>query len=1802
MTRKVTRQHTKSEVLALLEPLVRAWFDRSFPGLTEPQAFAVPLIHAGESVLISSPTGSGKTLTAFLSIINELYSLQLAGRLEDRIYAVYVSPLKALANDINRNLTTPLEEMRRLAEAEGLVPPEIRVGVRSGDTSAAERQKQARRPPHIFITTPESLTIVLTAPKFRTAFAGVRWVIVDEIHEVCSSKRGTLLSLSLERLQALVGAPVSRLGLSATIAPIDEVAKFLAGYEAGRLRPINIVEVESRKSLDLAVMCPVRDLSEYALEEANARMYDVLATLIDEHRTTLIFTNTRSGTEAVSFKLKERGVENLEAHHGSLSKETRLDVEERLKRGELKAAVSSTSLELGIDIGYIDLVVQIGSPKSIAKGLQRIGRAGHNYGDTSVGRLVVFEPWDLVECATLVKNAYENRIDRVDIPRNELDVLAQAVIGMSLEARWDVDAAFDLIRRSYSYHDLPKKDFLAVLDYLSSRNPDIKVFAKIWYDEEERRFGKKRGTRLIYFTNIGTIPEEGTYHVFSERGTPLGELSEHFVEYLHPGDIFVLGGRTHQFVRARGMAVYVKDASGRRPTVPSWTGEMLPRSFDLSLAVGAFRREIADVIDRDGEDGCVRWLVETNRVDLGSARSLVSYIQEQRAMISDLPTDQTLLIEGYIDEKGNRNIIFHFPFGRRVNDALSRAYAFAITESQKTNVRVGVTDDNFMLTVPKRVPLEGIAGLVLSATLEAQLRRAVRNTELFKQRFRHCATRAFMVLRNYKGRQVSIGRQQLRSQRIIDFLHEIEDFPVIKETYNEILNEVMDLRNARQVLEWIEAGRLKVAISDFANLPSPFAHNVVAAGISDLVLMEDRSALLRELHRQVLRRVLPPDEIEKLQLPEDEVRAHFRAKLPKVSRKEDILDLLARIGDLNLVQQKGRSVFDHAAAPFPQIRTWAGQLMEEGRVASAWTPKGATWVLAEEVPVYAAVYARKSRRRPEDERVVAALAAHPMSAKELSKAVGLDRSSVTQILRGLERAYAVHRRGIDETRFAVREVHRTDFEQALDRLLTRRLDADGPRTVHELAYELDVEEDLAREALRDLEQEGEVASGHFVVGEEYQYILTKDLQKLQRKGETRPVIEEAQVRGYLMEKQFRGIRSIDDYFDRFLDAGLLLDVFNHADAFDHEEWARRRAAGEILEGRFLNGRVRYVRRPDVPLLLSAFPRSPLTDLEQRVLAVIRSHPDGIDLYGVAAEVEGEREPIREALEKLDYDCYVIRRYQGDGWAARNLYVAFDEPDNTVGDALSALAIRFLRAYGPTPTSGIREYAKLRWTEAEALVDRLEQQGTVVRILVTGRGEGEMVLLTDELDALRAADPAAARDRVRILSLLDPWVQPMWAQVAAKWGDRWLFPVVKDGELLGVAEKWEMSGALEIRELDLPSADVVPDVLGAVDRMMAFYRGRGFEVVRITQALGKPIPEIGDLRPFLEAGYTSFGDFLAKGEIDCRQFDKDQVVAVVLARQGLHTDRPFADPTEAAGALLGLRSDFAARLRVREATPLDRLHRQGAVAKGLGVPEYWTYCTEDDLRLFKRAKDVPLTKDMTRLLSIVRAEEPITRARFLALSPLGRAATGRLLRELYAGVHITRDADNRYRTVRDGPWTTAQARSELLRRIVRSFGVFSAENLAAYTRFEYNMAEIRRLLRELERRGELVKGFFVRGERTLYWATPDALDEAEEPPLARTFVLTPLDNLSLYLRDDIARRWRMGSCWVVFDGPKMIAAFRANRRKGAITIREFEGDPAARRIVERFEEENDLAVGEHVDRISDAEVLEWYTKMYGRGGK
>src|SRR3989344_605225 len=522
----------KEDVEKILHPFVREWFFSKFKEFSLPQLYGVMEVHEGNNVLISAPTGATKTLTAFLSILNELVTLDLAGVLEEKIYAVYISPLKALSNDISVNLVKPLEDINEIAKKNGK-ELKIRVGLRTGDTTPSERAKMMRKVPHIFISTPESFAISLTTTKFREHLRNVRYCIIDEIHALADNKRGVHLNLSVERLFDLTKEEFCRIGLSATVSPLEEIANYLVGVD----RNCKIVDVQFIKKMDLKVLSPVEDMINSTYEEQHDEMYDLIDKLIQDHKTTLIFTNTRAATERVVHHLKEKFpkkyTENIGAHHGSLSKESRLSLENRLRDGQLKCIVSSTSLELGLDIGYIDLVICLGSPKSVVRLLQRSGRSGHSLHDTVKARIIVLDRDDLIECSVMVKNALERRIDRIHIPRNCLDVLAQQIYGIAINNKIHIDDLFNLINGSYCYKDLDKKDFNDVISYLTgeyTKLEDRYVYAKIWYDKETGMIGKRsKMARVIYMTNIGTIPDE-TFVTVKVGDQVIGHIDESFLE------------------------------------------------------------------------------------------------------------------------------------------------------------------------------------------------------------------------------------------------------------------------------------------------------------------------------------------------------------------------------------------------------------------------------------------------------------------------------------------------------------------------------------------------------------------------------------------------------------------------------------------------------------------------------------------------------------------------------------------------------------------------------------------------------------------------------------------------------------------------------------------------------------------------------------------------------------------------------------------------------------------------------------------------------------------------------------------------------------------------------------------------------------------------------------------------------------------------------------------------------------------------------------------------------------------------
>jgi ATP-dependent Lhr-like helicase len=848
---------TEEALSKILNETVKKWFFTRYRSFSLPQLYGVMEIHSRNNILISAPTGATKTMTAFLSILNELVDSAEKGILENKIYCVYVSPLKALNNDIGKNLKEPLEEIEKIAEKKF----NIRVAVRTGDTTQSEKAAMLKNPPHILITTPESLAILLSTIKFKEYLKDVEWLIVDEIHALAENKRGVHLSISMERLNAIAPS-MTRVGLSATISPLDEVAGFLVGYDGkGNERNCKIVDVQFIKDMNLKVLSPVSDLIDNTHEVMHHAMYSLIDSLIQSHKTTLIFTNTRSATERVVHHLKEKFpknyAENIGAHHGSLSKGLRFNIEERLRKGELKVVVSSTSLELGIDIGFIDLVILLGSPKSVARALQRIGRSGHQLHATTKGRLVVLDRDDLVECAVLLKSAMEKKIDKIHIPKNCLDVLAQHIFGIAISGKIQYKDLLSMIKQSYCYKELSQKDFKDVIDYLAGKHislEDRHVYARIWHDEETGMIGRRgKLARLIYMTNIGTIPDEASVQVKVDNYL-VGTIDEAFLERLRPGDIFVLGGQVYQFKFSRGMVAQVTASPNRPPTVPSWFSEQLPLSFDLALEIGKFRKLMNEKLCAEkNKDEIIKFINDYLYVDKNAAESIYNYFFEQYSY-AKVPSSSLIIIEHYKDGRMNYTI-FHTLFGRRVNDCLSRAVAFVIARTQHRDVEIGVTDNGFYVSSFEKINVKKAFEMLRSEDFHKLLNFAIDNSEILKRRFRHCATRALMILRSYMGKEKRVGRQQVSSMLLMSAVKRISnDFPILKEARREVLEDLMDIENAKKVLEGIEKKIIRVE-EIHTVIPSPFAFNLVTMGHTDLMKIEDKVEFLKRMHQEILAKV-----------------------------------------------------------------------------------------------------------------------------------------------------------------------------------------------------------------------------------------------------------------------------------------------------------------------------------------------------------------------------------------------------------------------------------------------------------------------------------------------------------------------------------------------------------------------------------------------------------------------------------------------------------------------------------------------------------------------------------------------------------------------------------------------------------------------------------------------------------------------------------------------------------------------------------------------------------------------------------
>jgi ATP-dependent Lhr-like helicase len=981
---------------AVFHPLTQQWFAQRFAAPTEPQARAWPEIQAGRHTLVAAPTGSGKTLAAFLVCLDRLLRRSLEGTLADGVQVVYVSPLKALSNDIHRNLELPLAELRAAAESSGHVLPPWRVALRTGDTLPSERQAMLRRPPHLLVTTPESLYLLLTSPRAAALLHNVETVIVDEIHALARDKRGSHLALSLERLAALTQRPPARIGLSATQRPIEEIARFLVGTanvdEHGQ--PLcSIIDLGHARELDLAIEVPPDELNAVCSHELWGQIYARLAELIQQRRSTLVFVNTRRLAERVAHQLGQLLGENAVAsHHGSLSRELRLAAEERLQRGELKAIVATASLELGIDVGYIDLVCQVGSPRSMATFLQRVGRSGHYLGGLPRGRLFPLTRDELLECLALVRAVKQGRLDAVEMPEAPLDILAQQIVAAVSAAEQDEESLYALCRRAWPYRALPREDFDHVVELLSEGYvPGRRRLAWLHRDRVHGRLRARRGARLAALANGGAIPDLADYRVVTaEERTFVGTVNEDFAIESMAGDVFLLGTTSWRVVQVRLGEMVVEDAQAAPATIPFWLGEAPGRTVELSAELSRLRAELAEraadlEFDNPPQRGdgkaasaaaerpllaelslagaaraeangqlrsvrsaAVEWLCNECGASRWAAQQAVFYVAAQQAALGLVPTQQQVVFERFFDEAGGMQLVIHAPFGSRINRAWGLAMRKRFCRSFDFELQASANDNGIVLSLGPQhsFPLEHMFKMLNPQNAYNMLTQALLAAPMFRTRWRWNVTRALAMLRQEGGRRVPPTLQRFRAEDLLSAIFPaqtaclenvvgdipIPDHPLVRQTVHDCLHEAMDWPRWLELLKRIEAGEVQLVARDTRE-PSPFSYEILNANpyaFLDGAPLEERRA-----RAVATRRTLELDTLADLTRLDPEAIAQVCAEAqPTVRDADELHDLLLSL--LALPAEEGE--------PW---QGWFEELLRSGRAARLLLPDGAMWAAAE---------------------------------------------------------------------------------------------------------------------------------------------------------------------------------------------------------------------------------------------------------------------------------------------------------------------------------------------------------------------------------------------------------------------------------------------------------------------------------------------------------------------------------------------------------------------------------------------------------------------------------------------------------------------------------------------------------------------------------------------------------------------------------------------------------------------------------------------------------------------------------------
>ena len=1745
------------ELLENLSPPVRNWFTDKFPDFTEPQKVAIPRILKGEHLLLCSPTGSGKTLTAFLTIIDDLVRKSLDGSLSDSVQCVYISPIKALANDIQKNLIGPLEEIK-----ERYLPSrakEIKVGLRTGDTPQNEREKMLRKPPHILITTPESLALGLASKRFRPILDEMKWLIIDEMHSLVPTKRGTHLSLSMALMDSVVSSEVQRIGISATMEPLDAVAEFLVASDSREReeekQKVAIAKISGDRELDLDIILPTPRFSSTPVKEILDHNIDRIKELVEAHTTTLVFVNTRNMTETFVQKLKIAGLEGVEGHHGSMDKAIRLDVERQLKNGLLRCVVSSSSLEMGIDIGSVDLVIQVGSPGSIATALQRIGRAGHQVDGLPRARFLPTSSHDLLELVALQTAILEGEMDLLKFPENSLDVLAQFLIGLTIIKEWDIDDAYDLVTSSWPYRELPKGDYIEVLDMLDEER-------RLWLDWEEDRFGKRGFAQMIYYTNIGTIAPDNNYLVFTGDGTLVGQLSSSFVSSLRNGDVFLLGGSTYRVASIRGTRVNVTPATGYRPTIPSWTGEANSRTHELSQAVLNLLGHVSIGI-RMGEDSEP---LLTNALGLNRpvALALKQFLDEHSATTFQVPSNDRILVEQV--EAPLPTYVVTTCRGRAFNLALGYLFAGIATQDNVIVHELSFDENGFMAKLSHEVEISKIPEVFRNDTSEEVLQRYMMDSQLFAKRFREVSSRSMLNPRRIGSEEVSPKQYQQKAEAIMTKHRQMDESVIIREAMNEILNGDLDMKQLRNFISRMDSEDVRI-VHRRVKMPSPLGMTLFMSAFEDLLSLRTRAYLIKDVDPEILRRLLGARSLA-TDLDKEKIAEYYQSKVAKPNDAISLLRLMDMGGGLE--RELTNPLYNSKLSDIgiPTIREWVHELAERGLITKV----------------------RNTNHEQIDDKWFSMRMA---SVHGTLGCLAVAGASEMDDLRSLYTGGMTYEIAEGFVGSEPKSWNQSNLSDPLDCLRLKLLDmlgSEGPQTLESLSDRLPFPLAQVESVLQELEMRNLVSIGFFTQTEEGEFILRVDEYRIT--GGSVDVVDYRTLQTLLLQKSFTRFSEPSEAIRSLALIQRRDELLHRVENYRFRDWKDIKHDPDVFNGRLLHNRVGYTTGDQLPMLQGLRTEPWLGALENELLEKIPdegiTRTELFSQYPRGKENQHIQKSLKRALANLERQLVVAKQFL-DMPNRRRSVAIFRRVHGVIEampfpQALSTL----IRKIGPVRLHTLRFFVSRPVEELAEVLRDLESDGSICRVVALQPDPTDYYASHE--DAERLLSPMPEDRKMRILSQSDPFCSRFIQEVRMILKQGWYHPVFKGVDPIGRILMFVVNDYLEIKDINIPHS-YLDEFKTAFSDLLDNYRDRLVDVSVIHAFNGVPVHDCDEnIQSILsDLGFSSMGDeerYIRGGVVEPRP--RQEINRRLFHRHNVHQSSRWENETFALKEIDELRDDFALRGRcemfrvdLQSMAATEQLH-QGTNLRGHQV---WARLPHFQ-RLLTIRNMQPEEDELGILEFFSNHNDPSV---FMERLAMKRGEFRKLISPLVRSGHLVQDYRGGFKTVKplkgEDLW---KVKSDYLRDMVEEYPVITMKQFERLAGTPFAPEEISDVLHEFEEDGTLIKGFLVDDQHDISWGRKDLL-EVEGISRTRDLVIPPSDSLIHYFGGTLREKFGFGSAYLVFHKEEPIAAFKANTRNGTIDVTDFVGDSElekeALRVMKEFAWEHQMPLtGELYEKL------------------